>query len=134
MRLILTLLFAALLGVAAMAAGSYHSMYTRLGGYAGVSRSSSDLVARLSADPRLKSAFADVTSWQRAELAKYAADYACKQAGAGCKPVMPNVALVKEPPPVSSSQKSAALSDLKHTLIAHRIPADIQFAIHRIVR
>src|SRR5579884_1367555 len=105
MRLVLTLVFTSLLGAAALAAGSYHSMYARLGGHAGVAHLSSDLVARLAADPKLARYFDGVTDAQRQALAKYAADYACKQAGGACRPVMPDVALVKNPPSITQAQK-----------------------------
>jgi hypothetical protein len=134
MRLFLSLALAALLGSAAIAAGSYHSMYTRLGGYAGVSSISADLLDRLAADPKLAAYFRNVTPAQRAQLAKYAADYACREAGAGCKPVMPDISLVKNASQVSSTQKEAALFDLKQTLSVHRVPADIRLAILQAAR
>lgn len=109
-------------------------MYARLGGYAGVSSISNDLISRLAADPKLASYFANVTPQQQAALAKYAADYACKEAGAGCRPIAPNLNLVKNTPPYSAAQKDAAVSDLKQTLAAHRVPADIRFAILQTVR
>jgi truncated hemoglobin YjbI len=134
MRLFMGILCAVLLAAGAAAASSYHSMYARLGGYAGVSSISTDLIARLAADPKLAAYFANVTPKQRAALAKYAADYACKEAGAGCHPVTPNVPLVTTTPPYTRAQKDAAVSDLKQTLNAHGVPADIRFAILQTVR
>jgi hypothetical protein len=128
-RILVSLTLALLFGGAAIAAGSYHSMYARLGGYAGVRSISGDLLSRLAADPKLAVYFADLTPAERAGLAKYAADYACKEAGAGCKPVMPNVSLVKNPPAITPQQKEAALSDLKQTLAARKVPADIRLAV-----
>jgi truncated hemoglobin YjbI len=134
MRLFISMLCAVLLAAGAAAAESYHSMYERLGGYAGVNSISNDLIARLAADPKLSAYFAGVTPAQRRQLATYAADYACKEAGASCKPVMPDIRLVKNPPDVTRTQKDAAVSDLKQTLNAHNVPADIRFAILRTVR
>lgn len=134
MRVFIGIVCAVLLAAGAAAAASYHSMYARLGGYAGVSSISNDLVARLAGDPQLAAYFTSVTPKQRAELAKYAADYACKEAGAGCHPVTPNVSLVTNTPSFTRAQKDAAVSDLKQTLDAHRVPSDIRFAILQTVR
>ena len=95
---------------------------------------STDLVNRLAADPKLSSYFANVTPKQRAQLAKYAADYTCKEAGDTCNPVRPNLRLVKDTPVLTQTQERAALSDLEQTLAAHRVPRDIRFEISRIVR
>jgi truncated hemoglobin YjbI len=130
----LSLALAALLGGAALAAGSYHSMYARLGGYAGVRSLSTDVLGRLAADPKLSTYFQTVTPAERAALAKYAADYACKAAGAGCTPEAPRVSLVTSPPNITPEQKQAAISDLKQTLEAHNVPADIQSAILQAAR
>jgi hemoglobin len=129
MRIVLTLILAAVLGTAAFAAESYHSMYARLGGYTGVHSISSDLVARLAADKRLASYFAGITPAQRAQLANYAADYACAQAGGRCRPTQPDIALVKNPPSPARAQINAALADLRATLAAHHVPSDIQQTI-----
>jgi truncated hemoglobin YjbI len=134
MRVFIGIVCAVLLAAGAAAANSYHSMYARLGGYAGVSSISNDLVARLAADPKLAAYFARVSTNERAQLAKYAADYACKEAGAGCHPVTPNVSLVTSTPALTRAQKDAAVSDLKQTLDAHRVPADIRFTILQSVR
>ncbi len=109
-------------------------MYVRLGGYSGVRGISGDLIRRLSSDPQLSRYFVDVTPAQRAELAKYAADYACKEAGEPCAPVRPNISLVRNAPSLTAEQKHAALSDLKQTFAARRVPSDIQSAISAIVR
>jgi hypothetical protein len=134
MRLFMGIVCAVLLAAAAAAASSYRSMYVRLGGYTGVSRISADLITRLAADRKLTAYFKNVTPAQRAQLAKYAADYACKEAGAGCHPVTPNVSLVTNTPSYTQAQKEAAVSDLKQTLDAHHVPADIRFAIMQTVR
>lgn len=109
-------------------------MYARLGGYAGVSSISSDLISRLAADPKLQTYFANISPAQRAALAKYAADYACNEAGGGCHAVAPNINLVRNTPSYAQEQKQAAVSDLKQTLQAHHVPADIRFAILQTVR
>jgi hypothetical protein len=134
MRIAFALLLAALLGYSIAMAASYHSMYQRLGGYSGVTSISTDLINRLASDPKLSSHFTHVTATQRAELAKYAADYACKEAGDPCKPVRPNISLVTNTPALTESEKSAAIADLKRTLGAHHVPSDIQFEITEIVR
>jgi hypothetical protein len=134
MRIAFAFLLAVLLGFSIAAAASYHSMYARLGGYAGVHSISTDLLNRLSADPKLSDYFANVTPAQRAELATYAADVACKEAGAHCKPIQPDISLVKNTPPITGSAKQAAISDLKQTLASHHVPADIQFAILQAAR
>ncbi len=134
MRIAFASLLAVLLGFSIAAAASYHTMYARLGGYAGVHGISTDLLNRLASDPKLASYFANVTPAQRAQLATYAADIACREAGASCKPVQPNIALVKNTPPITGSARHAALADLKLTLAAHRVPADIRFAILQAAR
>jgi hypothetical protein len=128
MRVALTLILAALLGTAAFAE-SYHSMYSRLGGYTGVHGIATDLVTRLAGDKELAPYFTNVTPAQRAQLATYAADYACAQAGGNCKPSQPDISLVKNPPSPSHAQIRAALTDLRATLSAHHVPSDIQHAI-----
>lgn len=84
--------------------------------------------------PKLAAYFSGVTPRQRAALAKYAADYACKEAGGGCHPVTPDLSLVTETPSYTKAQKHAAVADLKAALDAHQVPADIRFAILQAVR
>lgn len=123
-----------MLGSAALAQSSYHSMYGRLGGYAGVRAIAGDLVQRLSADPELAHFFTDIPAAQRRRLAAYAAEFACKEAGAGCTPRLPDIALVRTPPSLNQAQENAAIADVRATLESHRVPSDIQGVILRSVR
>lgn len=130
MRLALTLLLAAVLGATAFAAESYHSMYQRLGGYTGVHAIATDLVTRLAADKHLSQYFANVTPAQRAQLATYAADYACAESGGHCSTSAPDISFINTPPSPTRAQVHAALSDLRAALSAHHVPSDIQHAIN----
>lgn len=115
-----------MLTLPALAAGSYRSMYVRLGGYAGVHSLSRNLVNRLAGDPLLTRYFTGVSAGQREALATYAADYACKEADASCRPVAPDVSLITNPPSLSRAQVRAAIHDFQATLQAHGVPPDVQ--------